>query len=225
MTKRLVLAAVVVAVAVPCAFARGGLSKWKDWDQSPQGYFMTKVERADWQNVKTDADAEKFVHDFLAKRRDTFATDVADRAAQADKYLTIGKLAGSKTTRGMIVILLGPPQGLDVTAAARSEVKRDNGTMTDALTNFSGTGGGDGGGRGGGGGGTPTVGSAMSTANEVRLYHFTYSGDAAKKVDRSKIDLTVEADANTGKDRLLRSSEANELELIQEQVAQASLKK
>ena len=224
MTKRLLLAAVVVAVAVPCAFARGGLSKWKDWDQSPQGFFMTKAERAEWENVKTDADAEKFVHDFLAKRPDTFPKDVADRAAQADKYLTLGKLAGSRTTRGKIVILLGPPQGLDVSSAARSDVKRDNGTMTDALTNFGGTGGGDGG-RGGGGGGTPTVGSAIGTANEVRLYHFTYSGDAAKKVDRSKIEIIVEADANTGKDRLIKSSDASELELIQEQLAQASMKK
>ena len=220
-TSRVLCAVVALALVAPSLYARG-LSKYKDWDDSPQGYFMTKAERADWSTVKTDEDAEKFVNAFLAKRPAAFPQEVADRAAQADKYLTIGKLPGSRTTRGMLVVLLGPPQGLDVSVSTLADTKRDNGLMNDALTNFSG-GGGGGGGRGADS--TNNPGSAIGTASQVRLYHFTYNGDAAKKVDRTQISITVEADPNTGKDRIPSRSEASDLDLIREQVAQASLKK
>src|SRR4051794_34325532 len=138
MRKPLLLCVLTVtAVFASSAFARGGLSKWKDWDQSPQGYFMTKAERADWANVKTDADAEKFVHDFLSKRPETFVKDVADRAAQADKYLTIGKLPGSKTNRGKVVVLLGPPQGLDVTTSSVTTTHHDSQMVGEAMSNMN----------------------------------------------------------------------------------------
>ena len=218
-TTRVLCAVVAVALLAPSLFARG-LSKYKDWDQSPQGYFMTKAERAEWETVKSDDDAEKFVNAFLAKRPASFPQEVAERAAQADKYLTIGRLAGSKTNRGRIVVLLGPPQGLDVSTTARTDIKRDNGSMNDALSNFSGAGS-----SGGRSDSTSNPGSSIATATEVRVYHFKYEGDVAKKVDRKQIDLTIEADPNTGKDRFAKRSDENELDLIQEQLAQASLKK
>ena len=80
-------------------------------------------------------------------------------------------------------------------------------------------------GSGKGGGGATSVNSSLGSSSEARLYHFTYSGDAAQKVDRKKIELTVQADPNTGKDRLANHSDEDELNLIQEQVAQSSLKK
>ena len=53
---------------------------------------MTKTEREQWANPQNDADAEKFVNDFIAKRSsDAFVKEVDQNAAQADKYLTIGK--------------------------------------------------------------------------------------------------------------------------------------
>jgi len=215
---RLLLAVVALLVA-PALLARG-LDKYKDWDQSPQGYFMTKAERDQWQVVKTDDDAEKFVSAFLANRPPTFIQDVADRAAQADKYLTIGKLPGSKTMRGKLVILLGPPQGLDVSTTTRTSTKRDNPTLSDAISNV-----GSGADSGGKGGGTTGLGSSIGTASTSRLYHFTYSGDAAKKVDRNKIEVTVEAEPNTGKDRVPSREEAAELDLVFELAARNSLKK
>lgn len=221
---RLVCAVVLAAITASTAFARGSLAKWKDWDTSPQGYFMTKAERADWANVKTDADAEKFIHDFLAKRPDTFAKDVADRAAQADKYLTIGKLPGSKTLRGKIVILLGPPQGLDVTNVAQATTHHENQAVSEAMTNMNSAGGSDSG-RGGGGGNAETIGTSYTSASQQRMYHFTYSGDAAKKVDRKTVELTVQADPNTGKDRMANHADELEIDLLQEQIAQTSLKK
>jgi hypothetical protein len=78
---------------------------------------------------------------------------------------------------------------------------------------------------GGKGGGSTSVSSSLGTSTETRHYHFTYSGDAAKKVDRKTVELTVEADPNTGKDRIENRADEQELALIQEQVAQSSLKK
>ena len=221
--NRLLLAVIALLVA-PALLARG-LDKYKDWDQSPQGYFMTKAEREQWHIVKTDDDAEKFVSAFLANRPAAFAHDVADRAAQADNYLTIGKLPGSKTMRGKLVILLGPPQSLDVSTRTQSSTTHDSPAASDAISNVGS--GAESGGRGGRGpsGETPTLGTSLSTASMSRLYHFTYSGDAAKKVDRNKIEVTVEAEPNTGKDRVPSRDEAAELDLVFELAARNSLRK
>jgi GWxTD domain-containing protein len=216
--NRLLLAIVALLIA-PTLFARG-LGKYKDWDQSPQGYFMTKPERDQWQAVKTEDDAEKFVNAFLANRPATFVQNVADRAAQADKYLTIGKLQGSKTIRGKVVILLGPPQGLDVSTTTKTSTKRDSPAASDAISNV-----GSGVDSGGKSEGTTGLGSSIGTVSTSRLYHFTYSGDAAKKVDRNKIEVTVEADPYTGKDRVAGRDEATELDQVFELAARNSLKK
>ena len=53
--------------------------KYKEWAASPQAYFMTKAERAQWAGVVTDADAEKFINDFVASRGPGFADMVTDR--------------------------------------------------------------------------------------------------------------------------------------------------
>src|SRR6476646_1710625 len=104
--KRLLVLIAVVLFAAPL-FAR--LTKYRGWDSLPEGYFMTRAERDQWSKIDTDADAGKFVADFRAKRPDNFQKEVADRAANADKYLTVAKTPGSKSLRGKIVILLGPP--------------------------------------------------------------------------------------------------------------------
>src|SRR5439155_23023455 len=112
--RRFLPSIAIMALLVPSLMA-GGLSKYKDWPSSPQGYFMTSAERADWKaNVKTDDEAEQFVNKFLASRGPGFAEDVAKRAEMADKHLTIGSLPASRTLRGKIVILLGPPSAFNV---------------------------------------------------------------------------------------------------------------
>ena len=99
MKTRLLLCLAVMALVVPALMA-GGLEKYKNWPNSPQGYFMTASERAEWKaNVKTDVEAEQFVKNFLAKRDAGFAADVAKRAEMADKHLTVSGRAGSLTTR------------------------------------------------------------------------------------------------------------------------------
>ena len=90
------------------------LGRFRDWADSPQGYFMTKAERAAWSRLTTEGDAEQFVKAFLASRGPRFADDVAAAAREADARLTVAGKAGSKTLRGRIVILLGPPKTMSI---------------------------------------------------------------------------------------------------------------
>lgn len=44
------------------------MAKYKDWDKTPEAYFLTPAERAEWKKVSTDEDAEKFIGLYFAKR-------------------------------------------------------------------------------------------------------------------------------------------------------------
>jgi GWxTD domain-containing protein len=222
--KRLLVLAAVLLFAAPL-FAR--LSKYKGWDSSPEGYFMTRAERDQWSKIDTDADAEKFVADFRAKRPDNFQKEVADRAANADKYLTVGKTPGSKSLRGKIVIVLGPPTQMDVADRTIDTGKSDSGAMSSVMSNMNGTdgGGSTGNSRTSGGGSVNSVGTSMSTASVVRVMHFNYQGAVAKTADRKQIDLNVEIDPNTGRDRIPSHGEESELDSIFELMAQSWIKK
>ncbi|HEY6136998.1 MAG TPA: hypothetical protein VI670_04475 [Thermoanaerobaculia bacterium] len=90
------------------------LTAFSGWAGSPQGYFMTKAERAEWSKLTTEADAAKFVETFLAKRGPAFAADVAAAANEADENLTVDGRKGSTTLRGKIVILLGRPSSVTI---------------------------------------------------------------------------------------------------------------
>ena len=61
----LCLAALLVMLAAPLS-AESLSKKYRFWDKSPEAYFLTTDERAQWKKVKVDADAEKFVGDVVA---------------------------------------------------------------------------------------------------------------------------------------------------------------
>jgi len=102
-----------IVLAIALLFA-ANLGKYKEWAESPQGYFMTKAERAEWSKLTTEADAARFVDRFLASRGPRFAADVAAAAKDADDHLTVAGKKGSQTLRGKIVILLGRPASVTI---------------------------------------------------------------------------------------------------------------
>ena len=53
--KKIFLAVAGLAFA---ASALAQLSKNKDWDKTPEAYFLTPAERTEWKNVKTDEEAD-----------------------------------------------------------------------------------------------------------------------------------------------------------------------
>ena len=219
--KRLLVLVAVVLFSAPL-FAK--LSKYKGWESSPEGYFMTKAEHEQWTKIDTDTDAEKFIADFRAKRPDNFQKEVADRAANADKYLTVGKTQGSKSIRGKVVILFGPPSQMDVAekTVANSE-KRDNPMVAGLMSNMN-SGESGGGGRVGGESNN-SVGNSISTSTVVRIMHFNFQGAIAKTVDRKQIDVNVDVDPVSGKDRMESRGEESELNSMFETVAQSWIKK
>jgi GWxTD domain-containing protein len=223
MNRRIVIAALSLFIAVPL-FA--GLSaKYKDWPSSPQGYFMTSSERAQWATLTSDADAEKFIQQFLAARGGEFPAEVAKRVEMADKYLTIGKTPGSKTLRGKAIILLGPPASLDVRDATEGEGHANARAFGESVN------------RSGADGGIAAAGgikvtenmqtsiSPIETVKARRYYSFTFRNDIAKKLDKTAIIVNVVADPNSGKDEFVSRGEAPEVEKAFETAAQLSIVK
>jgi GWxTD domain-containing protein len=191
---------------------------FKDWEHSPQGYFMTKAEHQEWTAIRTQEEAQHFIDQFLAKRGPNFAAEVAFRAEKADKNLTIGKLAASKTLRGKVIILLGAPSAMDVSDFAdNGSVHHDSPAVAGAYS---------GGTAGGGDGGRESPGTdmnegsrTMGSASVTRNYHFTFASTAS-----GPFDVTISADPNTGKDRPRGRDDAKRLEAAFEAAAQASIK-
>jgi GWxTD domain-containing protein len=220
--QRLVVAVAVLSLAVP-AFAK--LSKYKDWPNTPTGYFMTKAERAQWSAIQSDEEAQLFVDKFVASRGgDAFVAEASKRAEMADKYLTVGKLPGSKTLRGKAIVLFGAPTAINVTGDSGTQVTRDNPAAHEAYSGASAGGGDSGGGVKGGGGpggglaeGEGTFGAPMVSTHVTRTFHLTF--DAAPG---GPVDVTFIADGSTGKDRVARNS--GSLDEAFERAAVASIK-
>jgi len=109
---RLRCAAVVFLIPL-CGSAASLSSSYRNWDKSPEAYYLTSDERSLWKNIRTDAEAEKFVGDYFARRSPELRAQLKERIAVADKYFSIGKVKGSETLRGKVIILFGPPSAID----------------------------------------------------------------------------------------------------------------
>jgi len=87
--KRVIFAVAGLAFAVS---ALAELSKYKDWDRSAEAYFLTPAERAEWKALTTDADAEKFIVLYWARRGgEPFKQEVSRRIAAADQQFKLAR--------------------------------------------------------------------------------------------------------------------------------------
>ena len=222
MNRRFLIAALSTFIAVPL-FA--GLSaKYKDWPSTPQGYFMTAAERAQWATITADDEAEKFIQKFLAARGGEFAAEVAKRTEMADKYLTIGKTPGSKTLRGRAIILLGPPASLDVRDATEGEGHANARAFAESVNRY----GADSGSSPGGmkvNENMQTSISPLDTVKARRYFSFTFKNDITKKLDKPALIVNIVADPRDGKDEFASRSEAPDVEKAFELAAQMSIVK
>ena len=106
--KRVIFAVVGLAFAVS---ALAELSKYKDWDRSAEAYFLTPAERTEWKALTTDAEAEKFIALYWAKRGgEPFKQEISRRIAAADQQFKLARYKhGSDSVRGRLLVTLGPP--------------------------------------------------------------------------------------------------------------------
>lgn len=121
-------AAALFLAALPGFAAEPGLVKHKDWSKSPEfTYLATDAEAKEWKQVKTDAEAEKFIAVFWARRNpdprnpeNVFRARFEKLTELADKHFSLasGK-RGSLTERGRLYILVGPPKTLSDEAGTK----------------------------------------------------------------------------------------------------------
>jgi hypothetical protein len=196
------------------------VSEYKHWPLSPQGFYMTKAERAQWATIKNDDDARKFIDEFRAKRSPEFLKTVAERAAKADQYLTLGKTLGSDSLRGKIVILLGPPAGMEVTSVGHEgHAQLSQEAYTNAAADSS-------------PGGAATgitesdvalaIQAAGTTYSTTEYYTFKYPAKSLPGHDKD-LSVVVAVDGTSGVDRISDRKAAAELDEIFERIAQASI--
>jgi GWxTD domain-containing protein len=217
MKKMLLIGMLLVA---PVFAVAADLGMYNQWTDTPESYFLTKAEKTEWQTLTSAADAEKFVTAYRAKRGgDAFVKEVAKRAEMADKYLTIGKVKGSASTRGKFVVLFGPPAGMEITEKKRSK-------------NYAG------GASEMGGGGELGVGASIGTemgtsqavagdaSNPANLkdYNFTFSGKNVPALAGQNLVVVVEVNTASGKDKIRDKKAMKDLDDKIEAAAQASIK-
>src|SRR5689334_14084062 len=106
----------IVAVGISAAaIASAQMSKEKqEWPKTAVQFLMTKEEKAEWSQIKTDADADKFIKLFWLRRdpspgtpQNEFQDEIEKRVKVADERMSQGKTKGSVTDRGKIVVIFG----------------------------------------------------------------------------------------------------------------------
>jgi GWxTD domain-containing protein len=115
LSRTLALFLLVAAAAAPSLAA---LEKYKDWEKAPEfQYFGTDDEKAAFRKLGTDAEAEKFIALFWARRDPDLKTpqnEFRDRVEAlmkiADENFSQRGRRGSLTERGKVLIVLGPPK-------------------------------------------------------------------------------------------------------------------
>lgn len=130
-------AIMVVAGLALAAIGLAQLSKYKDWGKSAEAYFLTPAEKDAWSRVASDADAEKFIAQFWAKRdpnpatsANEFRDEINRRIAAADEQFKMRSKRGSETNRGRLLVVLGLPTRVSTQRAQEQSAVDDSGGVT-----------------------------------------------------------------------------------------------
>lgn len=115
MKTRITLAAAFLMVVAATSFGQLSMAK-ADWARGPVQFLMTKEDLTAWNAVKSDAEADRFIALFWARRDPTPGTaqnefrDEFERRVQfADQSFSVARQRGSLTDRGKVLILFGTP--------------------------------------------------------------------------------------------------------------------
>ncbi len=113
--RQIVIGAVILLAATTTAFAQLSMAK-ADWARGPVQFFLTKEDLAQWNALKSDAEADQFIALFWARRdptpgtpRNEFREEFEQRVQYADKNFGTGRQRGSLTDRGKVLVLFGAP--------------------------------------------------------------------------------------------------------------------
>ncbi len=111
----LALAALGVAAVAGAQLSQS----FQDLPKGPTGFLMTDSEKKAYAELKTDADAQAWIDLFWARRdpdlntvQNEFKLDFDMRVQAADMQFSYGKVKGSMSDRGKVLILMGKPLGM-----------------------------------------------------------------------------------------------------------------
>jgi GWxTD domain-containing protein len=138
LVKKVVFAVAGLAFALS---ALAELSKYKDWDRSPDAYFLTPAERTEWKALTSDEEAEKFIALYWAKRGgEPFKQEVSRRIAAADQQFKLARYKrGADSVRGRLLVTLGPPSRVSQSRSQEGAVDDTAGVTAPAIdTRFQG---------------------------------------------------------------------------------------
>jgi GWxTD domain-containing protein len=114
--KNLIFSSLALAMALTFVPAAPAAAQSADWAGSPEAYFLTRSERDEWSRLRTDAERDEFIERYWLKRdptpftaRNEFQEMVRGRIAQADQRYAIAETPGSRTGRGKVFVIFGPP--------------------------------------------------------------------------------------------------------------------
>ncbi|HWZ86281.1 MAG TPA: GWxTD domain-containing protein [Thermoanaerobaculia bacterium] len=179
--KKVLFALAGLAIA---ASALAQFAKNKDWDKSPEAYFLTPAERTEWKSVSTDEEADKFIALYFARRGgDAFKQEISRRIAAADQQFKMQRYKrGADSVRGHLLIVLGAPSRVSQTRAQEGP-SVDTGTILGVDTRSSAVG---------------------SSAIE---YSWTYLADKFPTLGLPEFKAQVTVDPVQGRDILQNSKE------------------
>lgn len=217
---------VVLCLAVSPLFASSLSRRYKNWPKTPEAYFMTNAEKVQWKQVRTNDEAKSFIDAYLARRGPGFLKEIQPRIAAADKYFSAGKIKGSETMRGRVVILFGPPSGISAGRSTGSDLKARKTTSNFVAQAEAGSRGREGGGSmgvdsSGAGNAVFSPGASGSSLRDMPVYSFTYDAQAAPKAIGKPFTITVLVYSK----RLQKPKNPKLFEELEENVAEASIAK
>jgi GWxTD domain-containing protein len=95
--------------------------QYADWADGPEGFLLTKKERKEWRKIETDAQAERFIELFWARRNpdpsspfNPFRAEFESKVRFADENFGFGDTRGALSERGRVLILMGRPDSRQV---------------------------------------------------------------------------------------------------------------
>jgi GWxTD domain-containing protein len=120
--QRLIFLVCCALALILAPIAEAQLSgEYADWAEGPEGFLLTKKEKKEWGKISTDAEAERFIALFWARRDpdpnnpfNPFRAEFEAKVRFADENFGHGNRRGALSERGRVLILMGRPDSRQV---------------------------------------------------------------------------------------------------------------
>ncbi len=115
-------------------------SEFAGWAEGPEGFLLSKKEKKAWDKITTDAEAERFIELFWARRNpevnnpyNSFKAEFESKVRFADENFGYKGHRGSLSDRGKVLILMGRPEQRQVRGPTTVPSVGSAGGATDAV--------------------------------------------------------------------------------------------